>query len=372
MIQTETSLFKNAASSHPGMTGKQNEDRFLVTHFWTDDKKRSPSTLAVLCDGIGGHRAGEAAAEIGVRVITESVADGDPTRPLDTLEAAVNRANRAIYTASISDRGRLGMGATCACAWIIGDRLFTVNLGDSRIYLMRDEHIIQLTTDHTWIQEALDAGILTDPALEEHPNAHVIRRYLGSEKPPEPDFRLWVFEGEGDDDALANQGLRLMAADTLLLCSDGLTDLVSDEEIQEVVQSLPLDQAPERLISLANARGGHDNTTVILLRAPGSAGKTAKMGSKRRLLLGCLAALIFISLLIALGFIGLRWRKAARDDALPLSPSATLITLALDIDAGTQVEEQTPQPTLTVTIEGQDQNRQAATRTPWPTNTTGP
>lgn len=372
MIQTETTAFEIAAASHAGMKGKQNEDRFSVTHFWVDDKQRKPSTLAVLCDGIGGHRAGEVAAEIGVRTITESVADGDPNHPLETLEEAINRANRAIYTASSSDRGRLGMGTTCACAWIISDRLFTVNLGDSRIYLLRGGHIIQLSTDHTWIQEALDAGLLKDPSQDGHPNAHVIRRYLGSEKPPEPDFRLWVFDGEGDEDALANQGLRLMPEDTLLLCSDGLTDLVSDAEIQEVVQSLPLDQASDRFISLANMRGGHDNITVILLRLPKDAHQFAKQGGKKRLLLGCLIVLVVLSLVIALAFLGLRGRWAAGDDTAPLSPSATLNALPREIDAGTQVEVSPTQPTWTATVEGQDQTLPAATRTPWPTNTIRP
>ena len=372
MSEHEITYFDTATASHAGMTGKQNEDRISVSQFWVDKKKRKPSVLAVLCDGIGGHRSGEVAAEIGVRTITESVANGDPQRPIRTLEAAVNRANEAIYNASISDSGRLGMGTTCACAWVINGRLYTVSLGDSRIYLLRDGHIIQLTTDHTWIQEALDAGLLTDPAQENHPNAHVIRRYLGSEKPPEPDFRLWFFEGESDEEALANQGLQLMQDDILLLCSDGLTDLVSDEEIQEVVQSLPLDQAPDRLVSLANTRGGHDNTTVIRVRHPEGKGKIFTGHLKNRFVLGCLGALIIFSALITALFFGFRWWRGIREDAIPNVPSATSLPQVDDLIA-TGPEEPEPSPSLTFTLEADEEEPNSeATRTPWPTNTTGP
>jgi len=372
MIRTDTAHLETVKASHAGMTGKQNEDRCSVTHFWADAKKCKSSTLAVLCDGIGGHRAGEVAAEIGTRVITESVAEGDPGQPLKTLDAAVNQANQAIYAAASTDRGRLGMGTTCACAWIINGRLFTVNLGDSRIYLLRDGHIIQLSTDHTWIQEALDAGFLKNSSHGEHPNAHVIRRYLGSEKPPEPDFRLWFFEEEGDDDALANQGLQLQAEDILLLCSDGLTDLVADEEIQEVVQSLPLDQAPDRLISLANTRGGHDNTTIILLRAPKVVRRFSALGGKKRFVLGCIIALAILSALVVAAFFGLRWWLGTGDQASPPAVPTETITHQVDAPAETLPVAPKAIPTKTMTPEEQDGLPTPATRTPWPTHTTRP
>lgn len=368
MIQTETAHFDTETASHPGMTRKQNEDRFEVSHFWVGSKARRPSVLAVLCDGIGGHRAGEVAAEIGVRTITESVAEGDPQHPIKTLEAAVNCANQAIYQASQSTQGRFGMGTTCACAWVIDGRLYTVNLGDSRIYLLREDHIIQMTTDHTWVQEALDAGLLIDADQSDHPNAHVIRRYLGSEKPPEPDFRLWFFEGEGDEEALANQGLALQLDDILLLCSDGLTDLVTDEEIQEVVQSLPLGEAPDRLISMANSRGGHDNTTVILLRIPEDGLKKPRLRFKRRFVLGCLGALIFASALITLAFFGFRWWRGAGDEPPPIAPSATLTRQTQALTATTADGISTLSPSLTSTLEALEETPFSATRTPWPTN----
>jgi PPM family protein phosphatase len=275
MINIENAHLNIAAASHPGMTGKKNEDRYGVSAFLIRPgdapfgKDRLPAVLAVVCDGIGGHRAGEVAAQMGVTIITEMVTasceapiEDDEVQPQKILEEAIQHANHAIYQASLSDQGRKGMGATCACAWAIDDRLYTANLGDSRIYLLREGHILQLTTDHTWIQEAFDAGIIDETQGEAHPNAHVIRRYLGSPQPPKVDFRLWFYDGEGDAEALDNQGLRLLPGDVVLICSDGLTDLVSDEEIHELIQSTPLAEAPAALIALANARGGHDNSTV--------------------------------------------------------------------------------------------------------------
>ncbi|MBG0771035.1 MAG: serine/threonine-protein phosphatase, partial [Anaerolineaceae bacterium] len=150
MNKIEHAHLRIAAESHPGVSGKQNEDRYGVTAFEMTGPDREPSVLAVLCDGIGGHRAGEVAAEMGVRLIADAVAASDGSQPVETLSEAIVDAGQAIYLASQADHGRAGMGATCACAWVIGDKLYTANLGDSRIYLLREGLFIQLTTDHTW------------------------------------------------------------------------------------------------------------------------------------------------------------------------------------------------------------------------------
>lgn len=356
------------ATSHPGMTGKQNEDRYRISSFLTGPTKKKPSVLAVLCDGIGGHRAGEIAAEIGVTIITESVGVGNPRHPLKTLSDAIRRANDVIYVASQGDSSRTGMGATCACAWVIGDRLYTVNLGDSRIYLLREGHFLQLTTDHTWIQEALDAGIITDEMGINHPNAHVIRRYLGSKKAPEPDFRLWFFDGEEDEDALANQGLSLQTGDILMLCSDGLTDLVSDDEIREVLQNNPLEKAPDILIDKANNLGGHDNTTVVLIKIP----RMRQQTRKRRWRTGCLITLFVISVLSAAIIIGVRLRGEKLTEAEPSSPTAE-VTLSTAEPTQYFTDTAAPSTILDETIEvlpGATGPQPSITA--WPTNTVSP
>jgi len=250
------------------MKGKNNEDRYAVTAFYVDEQKRFPSLLAVVSDGIGGHRAGEVAAEIVVENISEIVAKSDATQPLATLQEAIAAASQAVRVQAESDPARKGMGATCACVWILQDRLFIATVGDSRIYLARQEQIHKLTTDHTWIQEALEQGVLTPEQARGHPNAHVIRRYLGSQQPVEADIRL-KFENEHDpEQPHLNQGLRLEPDDILLLCSDGLTDLVEDGEIEEALRKKQLEEALKGLVDLANERGGHDNITIVALKMP--------------------------------------------------------------------------------------------------------
>lgn len=373
MINSQGAHLDIAAASHPGMAGKKNEDRYGVSASLTGVKGDIPAVLAVLCDGIGGHRAGEVAAQMGVNLITEEVTASDGSQPLKTLEKAIKRANHAIYQASLSDQGRKGMGATCACAWVIGDRLFTANLGDSRIYLIREGHILQLSTDHTWLQEAFDAGIINEAQGELHPNAHVIRRYLGSPKAPRPDFRLWFFEGEEDAEALDNQGLRLEVGDILLVCSDGLTDLVTDAEILAVVNSNTLAAAPEVLVDLANARGGHDNITVVLMGIPANPVAKVTPQRRRRWLVGCLIGLAVVGLLATAILLGLRWRQQRLD--LPAAsppvvtqvlPSQTPSTPRLTITLTPPVE-----PTLTPES-GEGISPPYATITPWPTHTLAP
>jgi protein phosphatase len=149
-------------------------------------------------------------------------------------------------------------------------------VGDSRIYLVRNRVIHQLTTDHTWIQEAIDKGILKPDQVPDHPNIHVIRRYLGSARPPEADLRLRMKGDESDKQAEANQGLLLLPGDWVLVCSDGLTDEIKNEEIRSTLAGSVLTKRrggnihaiAQSLIDLANRRGGHDNITVILMHLP--------------------------------------------------------------------------------------------------------
>jgi len=380
MNQTEQTHLTFQASSHAGMRGKQNEDRYAVTPFLAGESEDIPSVLAIVCDGIGGHRAGEVAAEMGVSIITKGITEGDASQPTATMQQAIIQASDAIYAASQADLGRSGMGATCACAWVIDDRLYTANLGDSRIYLLRANHLLQLSTDHTWLQEAFDAGLISNKNVMDHPNAHVIRRYLGSRKPPEPDFRMWVFEEEKAEEALANQGLTLKSGDMLLLCSDGLTDLVSDAEIQKVIQGSPLEEAPDVLIDMANQRGGHDNITVVILEIPQKKKRVTGKLRKRRLVTGCLVGLAVISLAITGLVIGFRWQRKGSDRII--SPSSTY-TLSKSregpsaTDSPTLILSASPSPTHEATLEPSlkpslDTISPAESRTPWPTNTFEP
>lgn len=270
MIRTDSPHLHVAALTHAGMSGKNNEDRYEVSSFQVSADDPRPSVLAVVADGIGGHNAGEIAAELAVNYITKAVADSAAKRPREILENAIHNASAAISDhATENEEKEKGMGATCACAWVIEDKLYTAYVGDSRIYLLRDENIQRLTVDHTWVQEAFEKGIITAEQMHDHPNAHVIRRHLGGAKLPVVDFRFQINDHESGEVAERNQGFPLEQGDVILLCSDGLTDLVWDDEILDVVQAATnLSEAAQTLVNLANERGGHDNITIVFLSAP--------------------------------------------------------------------------------------------------------
>ena len=311
MIPVHSAHLYIAASTHPGMKGKNNEDRFAVSAHRLGQDEKTPSLLAVVCDGIGGHRAGEVAAEMAVETISRTVAESDGKQPLAILTQAFLNASQAIREQATSDLAQHGMGATCVCAWVIGYRLYTASLGDSRLYFTRADTIRQITTDHTWIQEAIDFGALTPEQAVGHPNAHVIRRYLGAQNPMAPDFRLRLVNEETDEQSEANQGMRLLPGDQLVLCSDGLTDLVTKEEILNALQSRGRQAALDYLIDLANSRGGHDNITITILELPLDDNLTQPLRSKFRLekerrrqrVRGCLGILLLLALLTLLGIL---------------------------------------------------------------------
>lgn len=269
MIRTQQAHLYVAAMTHQGMTGKNNEDNFGVTAFRLSESNPTPVLFAIVADGIGGHKSGEVAAEMAIEIITDEVARSNGAHPLSTFQKGFYKASESIYARAEQDGGdHRGMGATCACVMVVGERLYIAWAGDSRIYLARGEQILRLTTDHSWVQEAMDKGILDPQMADKHPNQHVIRRYLGSPTPAEPDLRLRLKPGESDAQMRANQGLTLEPGDRLLICTDGLTDLVKDNEINAYLQTRDLNAAARNLIDLANARGGHDNITVVLMRVP--------------------------------------------------------------------------------------------------------
>lgn len=246
------------------MSGKNNEDRFRIHRFFRQDQQKA--VLAVVADGIGGHRAGEIAAELTADQIVRSIEEEGCDQPVSALKRAILAANYAVIASAQSNPHWIGMGSTCACALIVENRLYTASAGDTRLYLIRQKKIFQLNRDHTWIQEAIDLGTLPPETAHLHPNVHVIRRYVGAPNGVQPDTRLYLQGNESDQEAEANQGLKLKAGDRIIVCSDGLTDLVSAQEILNILRSRPLERALQDLVSLANHRGGHDNITIIALQ----------------------------------------------------------------------------------------------------------
>ena len=364
MIRVTRAHLNVDAQTHAGMTGKNNEDRYAVASFVLDQRNRIPVLFAVLADGIGGHRAGEVAAELAVNHLMQAVARSDGRHTRQTIEDAVIEASEAIAAHAGSNENLKGMGATCATTWIVGDKLHTAYVGDSRIYLIRSGRIQQLTVDHSWVQEAIEKGILTPEAARQHPNVHVIRRYLGSPTPPEPDFRLKLFNDEGDEHAENNQGLQLLPNDILLLCSDGLTDLLWNDEILEVIRSKSsLREASKALIELANARGGHDNITVVLISVP----PNFKLVVRKHVnwlpwIIGGIAGTVLVLGAVSVLALGLLARTGIASATPTASPAPTLTeTPAV---TPTRLPTMTILPTLSLPI--------APTYTHWPTNTGTP
>jgi serine/threonine protein phosphatase PrpC len=259
------------AITDPGSQGRINEDSYEISSFKISEDDETPVLVAVIADGIGGHKAGEIASKIAVATIISAIAESDGTDPSWILKSALLEANHSITAEAANDDSHRGMGSTVVCALIIDQALYIATLGDSRIYLIRDQVVQQLNIDHTWVQEALDSGVINEEEARNHPRRHLIRSYLGSADPIKPDLRLYMDLNENQEQAKANQGLPLIPGDLLLLCTDGLTDLVADEEFLEILDSGGSeDERLGKLVDLANLRGGHDNITIILLQSPGT------------------------------------------------------------------------------------------------------
>ena len=227
--------------------------------------------FAVVSDGIGGHRAGEVAAELAVNYIIEKVSESNGKNPLQIMEAAIHSASEAIASRSASQEEQQGMGATCACVWIEGHRFYIAYVGDSRIYLVRDGSIQRLTVDHTWVQEAVERGIITADAGTR--SSRMCTSSAGTWA--RWNFPMWIIAAAAERrrrHAAARTTTRehaLKQGDRLLICTDGLTDMVWDDEILRLILTRnSLQSAAEDLVAQANERGGHDNITVVLIGVP--------------------------------------------------------------------------------------------------------
>ena len=366
MIPKENAHLDIAAITHPGMSGKNNEDRYGVSAHILSEKTPTPSLLAIVADGIGGHQAGEIAAEIVVETISSSVADSRADDPPGILEKAIIDAGQAVHAQSTSSATQQGMGSTCACVWMIGSRLYTASVGDSRIYLLRNGEIRQISVDHTWVQEAIEFGIIAPDQARGHPQAHIIRRYLGSKKATEADFRIVLEAGQSNEQAIANQGMQLQPGDGLVLCSDGLTDLVDDDEILAALEQNSLEDGIQKLVDLANKRGGHDNITIVTLKIPkvekSPEPQKKKPHSKALWIAGILAAILTFLIIVALAFFAWRFTRPLATPS-PITQETLPAVVETAVPATQTLE---PAPTLTPTVQNTPIRQ---TYTPWPTST---
>jgi protein phosphatase len=210
--------------------------------------------LCVVCDGMGGHAAGREAAELAVATIFEVFETApEGTRPGQVLEEAVEEASRRVHVMQTSEIAMGRPGSTAVAVLMHAGGTEVAHVGDSRVYLVHEAQIFRVTRDHSIVQELVDRGLLTLDQATHHPDANRITRALGMSAEVKAELRP--------------QPVHHVAGDAFILCSDGLSDLVEDGEILAIVAAEPAAQAAGKLVDLANARGGHDNITVIVLRA---------------------------------------------------------------------------------------------------------
>jgi serine/threonine protein phosphatase PrpC len=243
--------------THVGRQRQHNEDSFLV---------ENDAKLYLVADGMGGHAAGEIASRIAVDSISEFVLhtkeeegtwphayDERYKRLTNRLMAAVRIANTRVLEAMRKDARLRGMGTTVVACLADEETMSVAHVGDSRVYLIRDNQLSRVTNDHSWVFEQVQAGMLTEAEAEKHPLRNVITRALGGALQVSPDA----------------SEIEMKNGDVYLLCSDGLTGMVPEDEILRLVTKNEgnLEQACQELIDTANERGGIDNITAVLIRA---------------------------------------------------------------------------------------------------------
>ena len=222
-------------------TGRQRRDN--------EDNAYARAPVFVVADGMGGAQAGEVASKIAIEAFEQELPDAE--NPAERLAIRVREANRQIYDRSRSEHSSAGMGTTLTAAYLDETSVAIAHVGDSRAYLFRDGTLTRLTQDHSLVDELVRHGKLTEAQAAEHPQRSIITRALGPE--PDVDVDTWTYQ--------------VRAGDVLLLCSDGLTTMISEDRVSEILGSHDgLDAAGDELIRAANEAGGRDNITVVLFR----------------------------------------------------------------------------------------------------------
>ncbi len=241
-----------AARTDVGMIRSGNEDAF----FAHATRERG---LFIVADGMGGHAAGEVASEMTVQIVSRELSEmGElDEAAVERVAASIQNANRAVYDRTIHESDKQGMGTTASILLVSEGRFLIGQVGDSRVYLLRDGALRQLTKDHSYVQEQVDAGLLTPEQARYHPYSNVITRCVGAGENVEPD----TYTGE------------LRAGDVFLVASDGLTGMVDDRRLQQLLLSrASAGRVVDALIAEANYRGGLDNITAIVIQVTSTDG----------------------------------------------------------------------------------------------------
>lgn len=229
-----------------GVSREMNQD-YLFT---SDTAVGNLPNLYIVADGMGGHKAGEYASRYTTDRVVASALRSKDTEPVTILKEAIEKANELLLVESREDRSKQGMGTTIVCATIVGNKMFVANVGDSRLYVVSDK-IRQITRDHSLVEEMVRMGEMNRDEAVHHPDKNIITRAVGVTEQIEIDF----FEVDLGQD------------DVILLCSDGLTNMVEDSAIFQILkEKKSIEEQVETLIHMANKNGGRDNITAVVVK----------------------------------------------------------------------------------------------------------
>ena len=232
-----------------GKVRRENQDSYFF------DIKNQNNAVAVVCDGMGGVNGGKTASLTAVNTFASVFSDISDSLDIQTIKTTLNnaieKANLEIYNKAKNDPSLIGMGTTLVACFIDNKNAYFVNIGDSRAYLLRDDKIRRISKDHSAVQELLDKGLISEKQARNHPNKNIITRALGVSESVEYD--LFIEQLQSDD--------------IIILCTDGVTNYLDDLEIPfEILKLVNIESAPQKLIELANVRGGADNSTIVVIK----------------------------------------------------------------------------------------------------------
>ncbi|MEE0286024.1 MAG: Stp1/IreP family PP2C-type Ser/Thr phosphatase [Faecalibacterium prausnitzii] len=238
---------KLAGKTDVGRVRQENQDDYRAGEL------PGGAVWALVCDGMGGAKGGREASQGACNVIEnffqEQYAQCGAGQEEPFLKKALLYANRFVFQKAAHEEALAGMGTTAVCALVRSGNVYLCHAGDSRAYLIRDGKLTQLTHDHSYVQELVDCGTITEEEAEHHPQKNIITKALGVDYRLEPEFTA----------------AKLKREDRLLLCTDGLTNMVPVEEMEQLLAQGTFYDLPDRLIEAANAHGGSDNITALLL-----------------------------------------------------------------------------------------------------------
>ncbi len=290
VVQGASATLAWGSRSDVGLVRGHNEDSFLV---------RAP--LFAVCDGMGGHAAGEVASSIAVSTIAEKAPAGADDV---LLGVAVEAANTAVMLGAEQGVGKPGMGCTASCCLIEEGKMAIAHVGDSRIYLLRHGSLVRVTHDHSYVEELVDSGQITADEARTHPSRSIITRALGSD----PDMYADHFS------------LEVSNGDRVILCSDGLSSMIADSEIEALaVSSATPQQAADNLVAAALTAGGLDNVTVVVVDVvdDGTAEKSRRRLTKRAIgVTATLVGVLLATVLVCLAFVRGEWYLSLNGDTV--------------------------------------------------------